>query len=876
MAKRFLLICAVMLSCGALYAAEDYYSALDMVQNWLNYRYPKNSLALKARQKKLMEIFNSGAPNAQKLEMLKNEFPDAFKKVEMPLIFRPPLSWKIHSLSIGYDVKDEITQKTSTIDVLEAMDKEERSVEQSQKESVVSSHKVKFGIGADVQFKENVSFNPFKWLDSGASLRQKISGEYSYGREAMTQSGELWSRSKQQTYLQKRSRITELVTQQGRANLHLGFTLTLKNNSEEWIEVDRDKIEISIYIGTQSTNLTAKSTQRGVLRIPPLSYQEFDIPCRVNLNTTTARRLVEFMGEAAPTIDILKGANIPIKSVKYADVIGESLRQMQKTETQPLKLRMPGHFFIWNVRQRHTSDSREVTLREALMAANDDIHNGVNYKIFAWNNDRLESVSGIPAVGFAAEDKGERYAIFCQSGNRLFAGFDAFAFDKPIPKAGIVIWVVDFDDFDGQNLPENLKTEIFNRIKILAEQKNGSPVHKYRLALSYAGGYGVERDLKQAIEWCRKAANQGYAPAQCDLGWRHANGKGVPQSDAQAVECYRKAAEQGYAPAQYLLGKCHAEGRGVTQNDEKAAELYRKAAEQGDAKAQNAYGACHYNGKGVEQSYEQAVFWWEKAAKQGNAWAQFDLARCYENGEGVPQNYDRAAYWYHKAAEQGNAWAQFKLGWCYENDKGVPQSDVQAAYWYHKAAERKNAWAQSKLGWCYENGKGVPQSWPKAIEWYRKAATQKYIEEMSRCGKIDTPAEVAKKALEAIGNMDLVTVAALSYGEMQNFWTGWAIKLAGTGKQLSTSDFDFFVECKAMSNNGNIKIKRAYNELLGGDTDAIILSEMIDGDSAVVDAVVKSTLSYGVCTTNHKMYFKKINGLWLLEKFPWWQERYIK
>jgi TPR repeat protein len=32
------------------------------------------------------------------------------------------------------------------------------------------------------------------------------------------------------------------------------------------------------------------------------------------------------------------------------------------------------------------------------------------------------------------------------------------------------------------------------------------------------------------------------------------NGKGVPKDDAEAVKWFRKAAEQGYADAQYDLG----------------------------------------------------------------------------------------------------------------------------------------------------------------------------------------------------------------------------------------------------------------------------------------------------------------------------------
>jgi hypothetical protein len=56
------------------------------------------------------------------------------------------------------------------------------------------------------------------------------------------------------------------------------------------------------------------------------------------------------------------------------------------------------------------------------------------------------------------------------------------------------------------------------------------------------------------MKWYRLAADQGNAAAQTALGVVYANGLGVPQDQAKAVECTRKAADQGYANAQNNLG----------------------------------------------------------------------------------------------------------------------------------------------------------------------------------------------------------------------------------------------------------------------------------------------------------------------------------
>ena len=47
-------------------------------------------------------------------------------------------------------------------------------------------------------------------------------------------------------------------------------------------------------------------------------------------------------------------------------------------------------------------------------------------------------------------------------------------------------------------------------------------------------------------------------------------GRGVPQSDRRAVEWFRRAAEQGLDAAQSNLGFMYKEGRGLTQDREEA------------------------------------------------------------------------------------------------------------------------------------------------------------------------------------------------------------------------------------------------------------------------------------------------------------------
>jgi TPR repeat protein len=57
------------------------------------------------------------------------------------------------------------------------------------------------------------------------------------------------------------------------------------------------------------------------------------------------------------------------------------------------------------------------------------------------------------------------------------------------------------------------------------------------------------------MKWFRKAADQGFAPAQILLAAMYINGQGVPKKNyAEAVKWVRLAADQSNPQAQAALG----------------------------------------------------------------------------------------------------------------------------------------------------------------------------------------------------------------------------------------------------------------------------------------------------------------------------------
>ena len=174
------------------------------------------------------------------------------------------------------------------------------------------------------------------------------------------------------------------------------------------------------------------------------------------------------------------------------------------------------------------------------------------------------------------------------------------------------------------------------------------------LGFAYFKAKGVPRSPKDGMRWYRKAADQGLADAQYEVGAGYSNGEGVPKNFREAVRWYRKAAEQGHAQAERGVGLSYELGQGVPQNFRDAVRWYHKAADKGDPSAQFSLGCCYANGEGVPQSLPDAVKWCRLAAAQGHSNAQRNLGISYQAGQGVAQDFAEAAKWHKLAAEGGN------------------------------------------------------------------------------------------------------------------------------------------------------------------------------------------------------------------------------
>ena len=89
--------------------------------------------------------------------------------------------------------------------------------------------------------------------------------------------------------------------------------------------------------------------------------------------------------------------------------------------------------------------------------------------------------------------------------------------------------------------------------KKAAEQ--GDAKAQFDMGLMYEAGYDVPKDLAEAVKWFRKAAEQGYLGAQLFLGWMYEKGEGVPKDEIEALAWYYIAAAVGNEDALKACGK---------------------------------------------------------------------------------------------------------------------------------------------------------------------------------------------------------------------------------------------------------------------------------------------------------------------------------
>lgn len=118
--------------------------------------------------------------------------------------------------------------------------------------------------------------------------------------------------------------------------------------------------------------------------------------------------------------------------------------------------------------------------------------------------------------------------------------------------------------------------------ELLIEASNaGDARANYALGTWYLHGRYVNRNLRTAIAYLKRAARESIKEALYDLAICYEMGKGVRKSHQSAFRCYLKAALLGDAQSIYEIGRCFFWGIGIEKNRQVAAVLLELAKEKG-------------------------------------------------------------------------------------------------------------------------------------------------------------------------------------------------------------------------------------------------------------------------------------------------------
>ena len=154
------------------------------------------------------------------------------------------------------------------------------------------------------------------------------------------------------------------------------------------------------------------------------------------------------------------------------------------------------------------------------------------------------------------------------------------------------------------------------------------------------------------------AANRGDAKAQNDMGIIFMHSHSPDYQNAQ--KWFTASADQGYAPAQHNLGMMNWRAQVPGQkcpNDVEALKWFMSAAEQNYPPSLTAIGHAYKKGRSVPQSYKEALYWFRQAAEFNHAEAEYQLGVYYDAGHEFQANRTEAYKWFILAAAQGHCLA---------------------------------------------------------------------------------------------------------------------------------------------------------------------------------------------------------------------------
>ncbi len=190
----------------------------------------------------------------------------------------------------------------------------------------------------------------------------------------------------------------------------------------------------------------------------------------------------------------------------------------------------------------------------------------------------------------------------------------------------------------------------------LSFAQSSTPDALYERGMDAISGAGPSRNVRDAVEYFRRSAELGYAPSQVALGYLLDTGTIVTGSQTQAIDWYKKAANQGDVLAAWMIGRRYYLGGGVPQDPITAQKWLQPAAD-----LNNPFAAYYLARIMADRDYNKAPALYKIAADQGLPPAQYFYAQALKEGRGIALDRFNAYVWFMVALDAGYSRAQSGL-----------------------------------------------------------------------------------------------------------------------------------------------------------------------------------------------------------------------
>jgi len=260
----------------------------------------------------------------------------------------------------------------------------------------------------------------------------------------------------------------------------------------------------------------------------------------------------------------------------------------------------------------------------------------------------------------------------------------------------------------------------------LAEE--GDPRAQFAIGRMYFYGQVLAQDATAATRWYRRAAEQGYAPAQLTYAIALDGGWGAPRDPGAAMHWYRRAALQGEPDAMWRLAYHYRRGVGAPRDLVEAWAWFDRLAETGDNRAAGERDWLTLAGLSDETLVRARARSTALARELEAAPIVAELERHrgewdwpdYDPGLAAAQNgdWDRARREWQARAGEGDVVAQFGLAKLYADGRGVRRDPLLAEHWLKAAASRGHVGAQIDLAQLYQSGDGIARDPVEALAWF--------------------------------------------------------------------------------------------------------------------------------------------------------------